>query len=92
MRTERTCGVRIYKCGPGCRPHSPTGDTGEKCRIGCFKPARFLNPNFGVDSDDDVFDHWWKYEYNYAEYLCAEHYDEVMRDKSENEEADDAGS
>lgn len=54
----------------------------ENCRIGCFRPARFKNPNFGRAEAEGDPDKWWLYAYSYAEWLCAEHYDEVM-DRSE---------
>jgi epoxyqueuosine reductase QueG len=83
---NRYCDVRIY--GPDCsycgnnfdyihtimvvNPHVPyTGNKVygcTKCQIGCGALARFKNPNC-----PDI-----EAQYNYAEMLCAEHYDEVL--------------
>jgi hypothetical protein len=76
----------------------PLGAEGcDDCRIGCFKPARFRNPNFGRKGAEDTFGKWWLFQYSYAEWLCAQHYDEVVADKSDyeewyGEEADDGSS
>jgi hypothetical protein len=65
----KTCGVRMFKgpceCSLGCAD----------CRIGCFAPARHRNPFYGTDFHSEFC--WWRGGYNYAEFLCAEHYDMV---------------
>ena len=71
----KTCGVRIYEAqnfkGCGC-------DHGcEDCRIGCFNPAAYRNPFFGLDFHSDQ-DCWWRGGYNYSEYLCAKCYDSIV--------------
>src|SRR5574337_106633 len=63
-----TCGVRSYRAARDCQNgHGSLVHDCEECRIGCFEPGRFKNPFY---PDGPMF--------NYAEYLCAEHYDEVM--------------
>ena len=75
----KTCGVRMFKgpcgCGFGC----------EDCQIGCFAPARYRNPFFNTDFSNDTC--WWRGGYNYAEFLCGEHYDDMVADAKEYEEA-----
>jgi hypothetical protein len=71
----KTCDVRIYQgpcdCNVAC----------ERCCIGCNRPARHKNPFFGVNFNlgrswvEGCV--WWQTKYSYAEYLCAEHYDEM---------------
>ncbi len=65
--------------GPCHNGHRLGTDGCEDCRIGCFKPARFRNPNYDPEGKMSFG------VYNYAEWLCAQHYDEVMSDKSEEE-------
>jgi hypothetical protein len=75
----KTCGVRVYKgpcgCGHGC----------DDCRIGCFAPARYRNPFYNTDFGDEH--HWWRGGYNYAEFLCAEHYDDMAEEAKAWEDA-----
>jgi hypothetical protein len=68
----------------------------EKNRIGCFNPARWLNPFY--DPDGTKFRSVWDDNpdlslpvtggYNYAQWLCTDHYDEVMSGVKEDEELD----
>lgn len=80
----RTCGVRIWK-GDGNSACQLAGDCVSGCtygcRIGCFNPARFRNPFYGKESHDDTY--WWRGMYNYVEWLCAECYDDMIRDARE---------
>jgi len=78
------CEINIYRAEKDCPNDHGIHPSGcdEDCRIGCNRVARFRNPNFSVHRGD-IEDHkWWLYQYNYAEWLCAEHYDEVVEDKS----------
>lgn len=68
---ERLCEVRCYR-GP-CVEAPPAGSGRlhggcDKCRVGCFEPGRFKNPLFSPLGGP----------YNYAEWLCAPHYDKVV--------------
>jgi hypothetical protein len=83
---EHICEVRMYRASKDCPNDHGITHSCESCRIGCFKVARFRNPNFGVTSETVGENRWWMYQYNYAEWLCADHYDEVMEEKSEYEE------
>jgi len=77
----KTCGVRMYKGPCDCKIAC------ERCRIGCYRPARHKNPFFGKHFGD-VDRHWWRCgTYSYAEYLCAECYDLMVSDLKEEEEA-----
>lgn len=75
----QTCGVRVFNgpcgCGHGC----------ERCQIGCFAPARYRNPFYGTDFATE--DCWWRGGYNYAEFLCDEHYDDMVADAKNWEKA-----
>lgn len=78
---NRLCGVRIWKgdgnpecqragdCVPGCT---------YGCRVGCFNPARFRNPFYGMGKEEEMF-YWWRYMYSHVEWLCAECYDDLIR-------------
>ena len=79
---SHTCGVRMYRASEQCRNDHGAGGC-EKCRIGCFNPARWLNPFFGKEGDDRF---WWRNPYNYAEYLCAGCYDRMMEELKDYEE------
>jgi hypothetical protein len=67
---EHFCDVQIFKgpcdCSVSC----------EKCRIGCFKLAKFRNPSYdpGGLVKGTI--------YNYAEFVCADHYDEAVAYKA----------
>lgn len=72
---DSVCGVRVHGY-PGPVPAGtvlacPAGETpgiaGDTKRIGCFNPARFRNPEYPGGG-----------YFNYAQWLCAGHYDEVM--------------
>jgi len=80
------CEVRIYRATRGCRGNrgAEVVHACDKCRIGCFKPARWRNPFFGKDYPDEA--HWWRNPYSYAEWLCAEHYDGAMETLKEYED------
>jgi len=56
-----------------------------RCRIGCFKPARHKNPFFGKEFYSDKC--WWRACYSYAEDLCAECYDHMVDEVVGMEEA-----
>jgi hypothetical protein len=80
-----TCGVRMYRASEKCRDKHGVGPGDcATCRIGCFKEARWLNPWFGKDYPDE--EHWWRNPYSYAEWLCAEHYDEAVETLKEYED------
>jgi hypothetical protein len=79
-----TCGVRIYRARADSKCDHEFVCGCEKCRIGCYKPARWRNPWFGKDYPDE--DHWWRNPYSYAEFLCAEHYDDATDTLKEYEE------
>ena len=84
---SKTCQVRIWR-GDADRRCQYAGDCvagcNKGCRIGCNRPARFKNPFFGKETPDEA--HWWRNPYNYAEYLCAECYDNALSDLEEWEE------
>jgi hypothetical protein len=77
----KTCGVRIY--GPRIKFHCCEHGC-ENCRIGCFAPARYRNPFFGKEFWDERY--WWRGMYSGIEYLCAEHYDEMVSELKEEED------
>lgn len=66
---DALCGVRCYRAAVNCEraDHPEHLERREDCRIGCFNPARFRNPEY----PDGGY-------YNYTEWLCAEHYDHVV--------------
>src|ERR1700675_3823046 len=76
----KTCEVRMYKgrcprdCDHGCG----------HCQIGCNNPARHKNPFF--DKEFGSEDYWWRGMYSYAEWLCAECYDQMVSHAKEFEE------
>jgi hypothetical protein len=85
MSTDRTCEVRMYRVNERCRKnHGVNPGDCQTCRIGCFKPARWLNPYFGSDVPDERF--WWRNPFNYAQYLCADCYDSMMEELKDYEE------
>ena len=56
---EHLCEVQEYGSSAKCPEHKPDSAAGcDKCRIGCFKFARFENPHYG---DEGYF--------NYARWL-----------------------
>lgn len=81
----KTCGVQIYKGPCDCKISC------ERCRIGCYRLARFKNPFFGSQSWSE--DYWWRNCcYRYAEYLCAECYDgmvSIVREMEDGHREDD---
>ena len=77
----KTCEVRMFR-GP-CPRECKFGC--ERCQIGCFRPAAYRNPFYNTDFGDEVC--WWRGGYNYAEYLCAQCYDEMVADAREWERA-----
>lgn len=84
---DKTCGVRIFKgaclhCGTGTYNISRGCD---HCRIGCFNPARMRNPFFGIERDWSE-DYWWRGMYSHVEWMCAEHYDEMIAEMRDMEE------
>jgi hypothetical protein len=42
---------------------------------------------FGKEFDFDPEAYWWRSMYSYTEYLCAQHYDEMVRFVKEEEDA-----
>ena len=75
----------MYRCSEKCNNvHGVSPGDCLTCRIGCFNPARWLNPFFGKEAPDD--DHWWTTPYNYAEHLCADCYDRMMAELKDYEE------
>ena len=67
---DKTCGVRMFKGPCDCEISC------NRCRIGCFRPARYKNPFFDkVYSGNRYSNNQWRVCYSYAEYLCAECYD-----------------
>ena len=66
--TDRYCDVRIWRPAIYCNEdnHPNSEYCWDKCRIGCLAPAKFKNPTYPDG------------RYGYAEWLCAECYDEVM--------------
>ena len=73
----KTCEVRMYRGPCDCK------NACERCRIGCHRPARHKNPFFGKDYGED---RWFRGCFNYAEYLCAECYDQMVSDLRRFEE------
>jgi hypothetical protein len=74
---ERYCEVNIY-AGYGTHlgtvpPINHTDDEEEHHRVGCNNPARFENPFYGMTAAN-----WCERPFNYARWLCAEHYDEAL--------------
>ena len=101
---ERICEVNMYR-GTGeflgqdwtDGMHGPMSNVrSEKNKIGCFNPARWLNPFY--DPEGTRFRSVWDDDsdvslpitggYNYAQWLCTEHYDEVIVMAKEDEEID----
>jgi hypothetical protein len=70
-----TCGVRIF--GPRAQHHCCEHGC-DKCQVGCFNPARYKNPFFGGKFYADDHHYWWRWCYSYTEFLCAEHYDDMV--------------
>ena len=76
---EHYCDVQIFKGPCDCKISC------EKCRIGCFKPAKFRNPSYDPDGlvKGTI--------YNYAEWLCASHWDEAVAYKEEYDDRVEQG-
>lgn len=69
---DRRCEVRQWHHDPDCELCKAVFDGDcPSCRTGCFSAAKFRNPLHDGDGTGLGI-------YNYAEWLCAEHYDEVM--------------
>lgn len=87
---DQTCGVLIY--GPraeyDCCEHGDFAVIGcDRCRIGCFNPARHRNPFFGREFAFDPERYWWRSMYSYTEWLCAQCYDDMLSSIRESEDA-----
>lgn len=57
----------------------------DHCRIGCFNDARMRNLFFGKEFGADE-NYWWRGMYSHCEWLCAEHYDDMVDTSKEMEE------
>ncbi len=73
---EHYCGVRSYRVRQDCQRclDAEFPRDCEHCRCGCFEIARFKNPNYSLDGGPTS-----KGMYNYADWLCADHYDDVIK-------------
>jgi hypothetical protein len=70
---EHRCEVREFRSSPNCSRCTDKAVWDHECplcRIGCFAVAMFENPCYDPSGQG-------KGIYNYAMWLCAEHYDEV---------------
>lgn len=81
---NRICGVSIWK-GDGTTACQRAGEcvTGctYGCRVGCYNLARFKNPFYNIKIHDAVVEHyWWRYMYSHVEWLCAECYDDMIKE------------
>lgn len=79
---DKTCEVRIYK--GRCDDCEERRDGCDKCRIGCWNPARYRNPFFGWDDWHEQY--WWRGMYGQVEWLCAKCYDDMIRTCKQFEE------